>query len=87
MKYWVTKDGTEIEISKLGDWHLLNIKKFIEKRATEGVWIGGGQYWEEGDSDFWEDVLYGEEARELLGYKDIIKEIKKRKLTQQMLDN
>ena len=77
---WTTKDGTEIKISKLEDSHLLNIKKFIEKRAKEGVEIGGGQYYGEGEEDFWTDTLYGKEVKRMFGYRNIVREIKRRGL-------
>jgi hypothetical protein len=80
-KIWTTKDGTEIPLRKLEDSHLLNIKKFIERRAEEGVEQGICGY--DGDDDFmtgdfW--TIYDDEVKELMDYDSIIKEIKRRKL-------
>ena len=36
-KIWTTKNGDEIEISKMDDQHLLNTIQMLEKQAEEGV--------------------------------------------------
>ena len=43
-KYWTTKEGKEIEYSKLEDSHLLNILAYIEKVSKKGLLVieGGG---------------------------------------------
>lgn len=81
-KIWETKSGEEIPINKLKDDHLLNIKKFIERRAREGVEVYY-DYGYDGDDNFKTGeigVLYGAEAKRKMDYGDILKEIKKRKL-------
>jgi hypothetical protein len=81
-KIWTTKDGTEIPLRKLEDSHLLNIKKFIERRAKEGVEVFY-DFGYCGDDDFMTgdiEIIYGEQVKKLTNYKDIIDEIKRRKL-------
>ena len=34
---WTTKDGEQIEISKLDDSHLTNIYRMIARKAEEGM--------------------------------------------------
>jgi hypothetical protein len=80
MEYWETQDGTEIEYKKLEDDHLLNILKFIKRKAKEGVEIGGGQYYGEGEEDFWTDTLYGNEVLQHFDYKGLRTEAKRRGL-------
>jgi len=80
MKTWTTKDGTEIEYSKLEDSHLLNILSFIEKRAEEGVIIsygGGGN-----DEEMWGDIdeLIGDDVKEHFDFNGLAKEALKRGL-------
>ena len=36
-KIWTTKNGDDIEISKMDDQHLLNTIKMLEKQAENGV--------------------------------------------------
>ena len=81
-KYWETQTGEEIEYKKLEDSHLLNILKWIEKRAENGMTVrqGGGDTW---DTDsFWYDEweIEGDEVFERYDYKGLVKEAKKRKL-------
>lgn len=76
-KVWTTKEGDDIPYSKIEDSHLLNIKKWIENRADEGMTIGG-HGWD--IDECWDDEIYGEEVLEYFDYKSILQEIKKRKL-------
>lgn len=78
MNIWTTADGTEIPIRKLEDSHLLNIERWIKKRAEEGVMIGGGGL---DVDDIWYYELFDEEALDYFNYKVIKREIKRRKLT------
>lgn len=80
MKTWETKEGIEIPYNKLEDSHLLNILKWIERRAENGIAVvmGGGCCPE----DFWYDEyeISGDEVFERYDYKGLLKEAKKRKL-------
>jgi hypothetical protein len=84
MKTWETKNGDEIPYKKLEDSHLLNILKWIERRAENGMTVeeGGGNYWGEGDCDYWYDCyeIKGDEVLERYDYKGLKKEAKKRNL-------
>lgn len=78
MKTWETKEGIEIPYKQLGDSHLLNILKWIEKRADNGVLVvmGGGS----SPEDYWyeEYEISGDEVFERYDYKGLQKEAKKR---------
>jgi len=80
MKTWETKQGDFIPYKKLEDSHLLNILKWIEKRAKEGMTLqyGGGHDAE----DMWyeEEEIEGKEVLERYDYKGLVKEAKKRSL-------
>ena len=80
MKNWITREGTKIKIKDLTDSHLVNILKFIKRKADEG--IGGFHCGGHSPDDFWveECTVAGEEALEILGYDDLKKEADKRKL-------
>ena len=81
MKKWETKDGKEIPYSKLEDSHLLNILKWIEKRAVGGVTITEGWCDWDGMPDYGESYdIFGDEVREHYDYKGLKREAKKRKL-------
>jgi hypothetical protein len=79
-KYWETQSGHEIEYKKLEDSHLLNILKWIERRAENGmtVKIGGGHDVEDMWYEEWE--ISGDEVKERYDYKGLLKEAKRRKL-------
>jgi len=79
-KYWTTIDGDEIEYTKLEDSHLLNILKFIKRRAKEGIMDGWGGLDGEGkfEGDAWE--LSEEEALKKLDYEGLKEEAKRRNL-------
>ena len=81
MKTWETINGDEIPYKKLEDSHLLNILKFIERRAKDGIECCTYGY--DGDDDYmtgevW--TIYGDEVLERYDYKGLKKEAKKRKL-------
>lgn len=82
MKKWETKNGDEIPYKKIKDDHLLNILKWIKKRAKDGVMecVSFGYC---GDDDFmtgdcWE--ISGKEVLEKYDYNGLLKEAKKRRL-------
>lgn len=80
MRTWTTKEGIEIPYKELGDNHLLNILKWIELRADNGILCvqGGGS----SPEDFWYDEyeISGQEVFERYDYKGLKKEAVKRKL-------
>jgi len=78
---WETKDGQSIPFSKLEDSHLLNIIKFVENRAENGMTksIGGGG-WDIEDMWFDETEIEGEEVLDYYNYKELIKEKNKRNI-------
>lgn len=81
MKYWETKEGTEIPYKKLEDSHLLNILKWIKRKSKEGMIECGGQYLGEGEHDFWIDELDEHEILEKYDYKGLLREARKRGLS------
>lgn len=80
MKFHTTILGNKIALSELELSHLENIIKYIEKKSIDGlrVRIGGGGCCAE---DMWYDeyILFGEEVKQKLNYKDYIFEFKSRK--------
>jgi len=81
-QYWETQNGDEIEYKELKDDHLLNILRWIERRAENGIEICTAGY--EGDDDFMTGDCYtieGDEVLERYDYKGLKKEANKRKLT------
>lgn len=81
MLTWKTKDGKEIPYKNLADSHLLNIKKFIEKRASEGfLMVSGGADMDGTDPWYEEYTATGKEVLDHFDYEDICKEIKRRQL-------
>lgn len=80
--YHKTKDGTEIAIHDLEMSHLVNIIKYIERRAEEGVrvFMAGGCPTD--PSTFWydEEYLFDKKAKERLHYDVYVKEYKLRTL-------
>ena len=82
MKTWTTKDGKNIPYKKLKNDHLLNILKYLKKRAQEGIEIVV-DYTYADDDDFMTgdvDMIYDDEALDLTDYKDLWLEAKKRKI-------
>ena len=79
MKIWTTEDGKEIPYAELEDSHILNIERFVRRRADEGVQTMGG---DPADIDsMWEETIEGDEVFEYFDYRGIMKEITNRKLT------
>ena len=78
-KYWTTKEGKEIEYKNIEDSHLLNIIKFVKRRAKEldGHVIDGGGIDLE---DIWYEIGDEEDWLHLYDYSGLVKEARKRKL-------
>ncbi len=80
-KYWETKEGDEIEYKKLEDNHLLNILKWIERRAENGMTVMEGAWCPfEKDGYYDEYEIKGDEVLEKYDYKELVKEAKRRKI-------
>lgn len=80
-KYWETQSGEDIEYKKLKDSHLLNILKWIERRAENGMTVevgGSGCCADDMLYDSWE--IRGDEVLEKYNHKGLLKEVKRRKL-------
>lgn len=73
-------NGEHPHYPKMGNGHLLNTIKWIERKADEGLTIryGGGSCAE----DMWydEDTIYDDRAKREMNYTIYVKEAKKRKL-------
>ena len=76
---WETKDGQEIPVSQLTDGHLLNILRFIKRKAKEGITNSYIMDIDIPDVIF-EEELYGQEVLDFFNYKELEKEAKKRGL-------
>ena len=76
---WITKENKSIKHKDLKDSHLLNILAMIKRKAKEfdGNPIEGGGF---DASEMWVSEGDEEEWLEKLGYKSILKEVKRRKL-------
>lgn len=71
---WTTKDGRDIPIEEMTDAHLLNTIRFVRRRAEEGVKVV--TWWDEDCLDV--DVEYGGRALQLMQYKALKAEAKRR---------
>jgi len=80
MGKWKTINGEEIEYSKLEDSHLLNIIRFVERRAKEGVvlTIRLGYATDNDYQEYDERIIFGKKALECFDYKNLLEEAKKR---------
>jgi hypothetical protein len=85
MKTWITKEGEEIPYKELTDSHLMNILKFIKRKAAEGVScdmiIDDG--WNTPDIHPM-DTIYGEDVLEEYDFDGLEEEAKKRNLIKRM---
>lgn len=79
-KYWETKEGERIRYDKLDSAHLLNILKWIEKRAETGITLVNGGGHDIDDMWYEEEELNGKEVLKHYGYKGLCKEALKRGL-------
>lgn len=78
--YWETKDGEEIEISKIETNHLINIIKMLERAAENGVEVVVSMEYE-GDNNYMTgdtEILEGKEFLNTTPYKWLKKELNKR---------
>lgn len=82
---WVNKKTEEIDVSKMENSYLLNIQKMVVRMAKKGIKMGYASYEDDNDfmtGDIWE--IYGNDVVEYFnrnhGYKNVVAEIKKRKL-------
>jgi len=78
--FWTTVDGTEIPYSKIKDDHLLNIIKFIERRAETGITVSEASGFDVDDMFITDREISGEEALEYMDYEGIVHEAESRKL-------
>lgn len=79
-KTWTTSDGTEIPYKKITDKHLLNIIKFVERRAYNGMTVGIGAGFDAEECFYEEYTIKGEEVYERYDYKGLVAEAGRRKL-------
>lgn len=80
-KTWTTKEGKEIPYRKLENSHLLNILRFIRAKAEDGIIVEEARDTFDLDSIYFVEEEYsGEEVLEMLDYKGLEKEAKRRKL-------
>lgn len=84
-KYWTTQKGEKIEYRKLEDGHLLNILKYIERRAEEGMDVSsydGEGFLDPDEGPGFGDLytIFGDEVKEELDYDGLLREAKRRKL-------
>ena len=74
---WTTKDGRELKLNEIGDNHLLNIQKMLQKQKIEGATrIRGCVFGNEVDA--WEEEIWDDD--EEYNLMIISQEIKKRGL-------
>ena len=75
----VTKDGRIIPLKDISLNHLINIIKYIERRAKEGVCVVSSYYGVDTmDMDFNDEVLYGQKALDIMNYDAYVNELKRR---------
>ena len=79
MKVWMTLNGTEIPYKKLEDSHLVNIIKYVKRKAKEldGEIIRGGGY---DMDDMWTEEGDEEDWLKEYDYKGLLREYNKRGL-------
>ena len=76
-----TQTGEEVPLSQLTDKHLLNIIKFIERSAKNGVEKFYALDYFGSDEMFLDcNVLYGEDVLKEMHYDEYIKEAERRRL-------
>ena len=79
IKYWTTKEGHDIEYRKIKDNHILNIIKYVKRRAKEldGEVIDGGGFDAE---DIWYEIGTEKDWLERFDYIGLVREAKRRKI-------
>jgi hypothetical protein len=76
----VTRDGEIIPLRNLTDSHLVNIIKYIKRRAKEGICVVSACYGVDMmDMDFIEEVFHGQNALDIMNYDAYINELNRRK--------
>ena len=76
----VTRDGKIIPLKNIGLNHLVNIIKYIERRAKEGVCVVSACYGVDMmDMDFNEEVFRGQNALDIMNYDAYVDELKRRR--------
>jgi len=81
MKTWITRDGDEIEISKMTTQHLVNTINFLEKKSKVGVEVVVSYGYEDDNNYMTGDteILFGQDYLDSVEeYKDLKEELKKR---------
>lgn len=78
----VTRDGKIIPLKDITNSHLINIIKYIERRAKEGVCVVSECYGVDMmDMDFNEEVFCGQNALKRMDYDAYVNELKRRSKT------
>lgn len=80
---WKDKYGNQIKVTDMSDEYLRNAITYVKRKAKEGLLVQYGGSGANTD-DMWydEEILYGKEVFERFeGYKDLVKESKRRKNT------
>ena len=82
MKHWITQNGDKIEYKKLEDSHLLNIIKWIDRRAEIGgvVTVNCGYATDNDYVEYYSYEIFGDDVRDRYDYEGLLKEVKRRKL-------
>lgn len=81
MKKWITQDNKEIPFNELEDSHLLNILKWIERRAKNGMEISVNMGYGEHDyCEYSSYTIHGEEVKKQYDYYELKKEALNRKI-------
>ena len=76
----VTRDGKIIPLKDITNSHLINIIKYIERRAKEGVCVVSACYGVDMmDMDFIDEVFYGQNALDIMNYDTYVNELNRRK--------
>ena len=76
----VTRDGEIIPLKDISLNHLINIIKYIERRAEEGVSVVSASYGVDMmDMDFIEEVFRGQNALDIMNYDTYVNELNRRK--------
>ena len=75
-----TRDGDATKIADMGDQHLQNTIHLLERRAKEGVIVRTGGAGVSAD-EYWydEEIVYGEDALDVLNYSEYVTELQRRK--------
>ena len=73
------RDGNKTKLCDLKTDHLINIIKYIERKAEKGLIVcSGGGGWDVDEMWYDEDFIEGEEVLEYMDYKKYVKELNNR---------